>query len=250
MHRFYLPGTTAERGGTLWLREGEAHHALRVLRLRPGDEVVVLNGTGGVFECVVEGADRRSVELRVMNARMVPPFPYRVTLFQSVIKGKAMDYAIQKATELGTFRIAPVLTARSVAQVEEENAESRAAKWETIAIESIKQCGSPWLPRIERPRSFSAWMAAGERFDLVLIGAIDGSRRHPRDCFDDFRRRTDRRPADLAVWIGPEGDFTAAEREAVLAGGGQPVTFGPLVLRSETAAVHALSIIHYEMQAP
>src|SRR5256885_2084393 len=139
MHRFYLPPAECQKD-SITLPERESHHAVNVLRLRPRARVVVLNGAGDELHCEVRQADRRAVSLKVVRKNAISPLPGQVTLVQAVTKGKAMDLIVQKATELGAHRIVPILSERAGAEV----ARGKVEKWEAIAIEAIKQCGSAW----------------------------------------------------------------------------------------------------------
>ena len=117
-------------------------------------------------------------------------------------------------------------------------------------MEALKQCGSAWLPRVEAPLTPQAFVARGEKFDLALIASLQSDARHPREYFNEFRLERKRPPISVCIWVGPEGDFTQAEVNAVRAAGALPVTLGQLVLRSDTAAIYCLSVIHYELQSP
>ena len=134
--------------------------------------------------------------------------------------------------------------------LDDEGAAQKAEKWRQTAIEAIKQCGTPWLPRIEEPLSLAAFMARKETFELALVGSLQSGARHPRQCFEEFRARHQRSPTTLAWWIGPEGDFTLEELALIRSTGAQPVSFGSNVLRCETAATYALSIVNYELGDP
>jgi 16S rRNA (uracil1498-N3)-methyltransferase len=249
VHRFHLPAARND-DTLLTLTGGEAHHALRVLRLRRGERVTVLNGAGGEFLCEVREVDHRSVQLAVIQTTLTPPLPCRLTLAQSVAKGKTMDLIVQKATELGAHRISPIISERTVAQIDEEDAAAKVEKWRAVAIEAIKQCGSPWLPRIDPPCPLGKLLQSGESHDLSFVASLREDARHPRDYFQAFRREHRREPRSIRVWIGPEGDFTPAELDAMLSGGALPITLGPLVLRSETAAICALAVVNYETSSP
>jgi 16S rRNA (uracil1498-N3)-methyltransferase len=248
MHRFYLPPEQCHEP-TLMLSDREAHHALHVLRLRRGERVGVLDGAGHEFQCEVRDCDRSTAQLGVLQKNFSPPLPYQVTLLQAVPKGKLIEFIIEKATELGAFRIVPIHSERMTTQLDDETAPQKVQKWRTVAIEAIKQCGSPWLPQIERPLPLKQFLARKEKFELPLIASLQSDRRHPRECFREFKAKQDRLPTSLCVWVGPEGDFTPAEVSAIKAQGALPVTLGPLVLRSETAAVYCLSVLNYELQA-
>src|SRR5256885_2058699 len=120
MHRFYLPPAECKTG-TLTLTGGEAHHASRALRLRRGDEAVILDGAGSEFFCMVADANRSSVQLTVTKKNSVPRLPYQITLLQAVPKGKIIEAIIQKASELGVHRVVPLLTERVTTRLEGEN---------------------------------------------------------------------------------------------------------------------------------
>jgi 16S rRNA (uracil1498-N3)-methyltransferase len=249
MHRFYL-SPTQTRSPLLTLSKSDAHHALHVLRLRENERAVVLDGAGHEFLCQVQTLGRETVVLKVLQTHALPALPYRVTLAQAITRAKTMDLIVQKATELGVHRLVPIISERSVPQVEEENVAGKLAKWQATMIEAIKQCGSPWLPRIDPPQAPQKFASSGERFDLTLLASLQDDARHPREYFQSFAAERQRPPKSVCVWVGPEGDFTPAEINAVRQAGALPITLGQLILRSETAAIYCLSILNYELQAP
>lgn len=248
MHRFYLPPEQCG-GALLCLADREAHHALNVLRLQRGERVTVLDGTGNQFLCDVQSVDRKSVQLGVVEKSMAAPRPCAITLLQSVPKGKMFEDIVDKATQLGVARIVPILSKRVTMRLEPGDAAPKVEKWRQVAIETIKQCGSPWLPQIDAPLAPNKWLEGHESFDLTLVGSLQTTRRHPREYLLEFQKHNGRLPKTVAVWIGPEGDFTLAEMEAIETSGAKPITLGPLVLRAETAAVYCLSFLNYELQA-
>jgi 16S rRNA (uracil1498-N3)-methyltransferase len=249
MHRFYLPPPECH-SDLLVLNKCESHHALSVLRIRERERVQVLNGAGDEFLCEVQQADRRGVSLKVLKKSAIPALPFEVTLAQAVTKGKTMEWIVQKAAELGVHRIVPILSERTVARLEAHDAGSKVGKWQVTAIEAIKQCGSAWLPRIEAPQTPQSFLTRNEKLELSLIASLQDDALHPRKHFDSFLAEHQRRPKSVCVWVGPEGDFTPSEVNAVRASGALPITLGPLVLRSETASIYCLSIINYELQSP
>lgn len=245
MHRFYL--TPAEcKTGPLKLAGREAHHALHVLRVRRGDHVTVLDGAGRELSCAVEDFDRDKVRLTILEARSVPASPCQITLLQALPKGKIIESIIQKATELGVARIVPLLTERVVTELDEKNAERKAEKWQQVAIEAIKQCGTAWLPRVESPVTPAEFLARKEEFELPLVASLQPGSQHPKSYFREFESKHRRKPLSACIWIGPEGDFTPTEVAAIVSAGALPITLGKLVLRVETAATYCLSILNYE----
>jgi 16S rRNA (uracil1498-N3)-methyltransferase len=247
MHRFYL---TPEHcaGAALRLHGREAHHALRVLRVKYGELVAVLDGMGNEFLCTVEHCSRDAVTLSVSLKNFTPSPLLPVTLLVAVPKGKIIEDIIQKAVELGARRIVPLLTERVATHLDAEAAADKRDKWRQVAVEAIKQCGALWLPKIETPVRIEQILARPERFDFALVGSLQTERRHPREYFEEFQTKHGRRPQNAAVWIGPEGDFTLDELKMIEAAGAQPITLGPLTLRVETAAIYCLSILNYELQ--
>jgi 16S rRNA (uracil1498-N3)-methyltransferase len=247
MHRFYLPPERCA-GDSLRLDGREAHHALHVLRLKRGELVTVLDGNGNEFMCTVENAARNAVTLSVSLKNFVPALPCPVTLLQAVPKGKIIESIIQKSVELGARRIVPILSERVVTHLDDEDAENKREKWQTVAIEAVKQCGAAWLPKVEAPVTIEQFLARKEKFDLSLVGSLQKERRHPREVLSEFETKHGRLPQSVGVWVGPEGDFTLDELKTIQSSGALPISLGNLVLRVETAAVYCLSILNYELQ--
>jgi 16S rRNA (uracil1498-N3)-methyltransferase len=249
MHRFYLPPESCA-GDLFRLDAREAHHALHVLRLKRGDQAVVLDGVGNEFFCEVENATRSLLTLRVKRKNYILPPPCSITLIVGIPKAKIIENIIQKSVELGAKKIVPLLTERVVTQIDpiSRDAEHKREKWRQVAIEAIKQCGAAWLPKIEAPMTIEQVLARTEKFDLALVGSLQKERRHPRDIFREFEKTNGSLPESIAVWIGPEGDFTLDELQTIQSSGAQPISLGNLTLRVETAAIYCLSILNYELR--
>jgi 16S rRNA (uracil1498-N3)-methyltransferase len=248
MHRFYLPPAECKTA-PLTLAGREAHHALHVLRMRKGDQVTILDGAGREFLCAVENFDRDKIQLAVVQTKTIAAPPCPITLLQAVPKGKIIESIIQKATELGVARIVPLLTERVVIDLDDKHAARKTEKWQQVAIEAIKQCGAAWLPRVESPVTPKEFLALAEKFELPLVASLQPGAQHPRKYFQKFKAQHGRKPQSACVWIGPEGDFTAAEVAAITSAGALPITLGQLVLRVETAATYCVSILDYELTA-
>jgi 16S rRNA (uracil1498-N3)-methyltransferase len=247
MHRFYLPPEHCA-GAALRLDGREAHHALRVLRVKYGEMVAVLDGIGNEFLCTVDHCSREAVTLSVSLKNFTAAAPCPVTLLVAVPKGKIIEDIIQKSVELGASRVVPLLTERVATHLDAAAVADKREKWQQVAVEAIKQCGALWLPKIETPVAIGPFLSRPDKFELSLVGSLQTERRHPRECFEEFQARHGRRPQSAAVWIGPEGDFTLEELRAIQNSGAQPISLGKLVLRVETAAVYCLSILNYELR--
>jgi 16S rRNA (uracil1498-N3)-methyltransferase len=249
MHHFYLSPDQCV-GTSLVLAGSEAHHARDVARIRRGERVTVVDGAGQALLCELIDYAGDEVRLSVLERNRQTEPPARITLLQAVPKGKLMEVIIQKATELGVHRIVPLLSQRVVADLDEAAAARKAQKWKLVALEAIKQCGSAWLPVVEMPLTPDQFLGRQESFELPLIASLEKGSRPARDCFSAFRSVHGRNPGSACIWVGPEGDFTPAETEAIRSHGALPISLGQLVLRTETAAIYCLSVLHYELQPP
>ena len=234
MHRFFVSNLQQPV-----LTAAEAYHCRQVLRLQAGDLVDVFDGCGHAAHCVITEVSKPAVRLKVLTQTQTPARRCRITLAQAVPK-KSMDLIVQKATELGVAAIVPLLSERTVVRL--DAAAPKLDRWREIALESCKQCGNNWLPTIEAPRSAMDYFSNPGTFDLQLIASLQPDARPLPELLPAVL------PKSVLILIGPEGDFTPAEIAAAQAAGGRPLTLGPLVLRAETAALYALSVLHYELQ--
>lgn len=245
--RFFLPPESCN-ADLLVLEGREARHAAQVIRLRPGDLLTVLNGRGDLLDCEVQESRHDRLALRVLVRRHSPPPPCPIMLIQAVPRGRVMDDIVTKATELGASRVIPVLTARTVVHLDDSAAGAKSDKWLQSAVEAVKQCGNPWLPRVDAPVSFDSLIAQPASAELSLVCALTPDSTCPGECIRRFIINNQRPPRSVSVWIGPEGDFTPEELGAIRAAGAHAITLGPLVLRADTAATSAIAIIGHELR--
>ena len=243
MHRFYIPPETWNIDA-LALDEAETHHAVDVLRMNPGDKAVVFNGRGAEATVEVATITRKSVTLKKLLQGKSAPIGCQITLAQAVPKGKNMDLIVQKAVELGVAAISPLISERTVVQVEEDDAARKQQKWQAVAIEAAKQCGQNWLPRVDPPRSPKEFFSHPAKHDLMLIASLQPDAMHLKKFLAE---NTGKAPKSVLVLVGPEGDFTPAEIGLAKSHGCRPLTLGPIVLRTETAAIYCLSVLSYEL---
>lgn len=247
------------------LTADESHHLIVVNRCQRGDPVVAFDGRGREWECECAEAAKTAAVLRVKSTRPSTPLPCAITIAQALPKGATMDEIVRQATELGAARIVPLLTERTQVHLDEDRAGKKVEKWRVAAIEAAKQCGNPWVPEIAPVQSLETFLrgtfasttsaapATGNVempvFDLKFVASLHAGARPLRGVVDNWRAEHNR-PPHQALWlVGPEGDFSPAEMAACAAAGCVPVTLGPLVLRCDTAAVSALSVLSYELQS-
>jgi 16S rRNA (uracil1498-N3)-methyltransferase len=248
MHRFYI-ATENWNVDALALRESEVHHARDVLRLDPGERVVVFNGRGHEITAEITKVTREEIQLRKLHEARMAPLRCEITLAQAIPKGKNMDMIVQKAVELGAAEIAPIISDRTIVHLQDKDAVEKQAKWQQVAIEAAKQCGQNWLPTVQVPRKLSAFFDGVASLQLRLIGSLQSDAMHLKTVLADYEREHRDRPASVLMCIGPEGDFTPAELNLARSHGCRPITLGPIILRVETAAIYCLSVLSYELLA-
>lgn len=253
MQRYFVP-PSAMQSERVVIEGGDARHIARVMRMSSGMRIIVCDGEGRVWEVelLAVRADRvvgRRVAEREETAE--PPIP--IVLVQALLKGDKMDWLVQKATELGVTALYPFVAERSVARLDgaSDKAAHRQSRWQAIAKEAAEQSGRSRMPTIARP------IGVGD-VEAVLGPALRGHRVFIADealacrgdapslfmCLERIRADAANVPVPpIAVIIGPEGGFTDAERERFAALGAEPVGLGRRILRAETAALFALSLI-------
>jgi 16S rRNA (uracil1498-N3)-methyltransferase len=263
MPRFYLP-PEQWRLEPLSLTDAEAHHCRNVLRLGVGEQITVFNGLGVEATAKIDSLGDRAVHLRKIEERSTPPPACRITLAQAIPKGKNMDLIVQKAVELGAAEIIPLITERTVVYLDQRGAAQKQSKWQNIAIEAAKQCGQNWLPEVRTPRTITVFFndveagvspatLASEQparlplHQLRLIGSLEPGARSLKIVLRDHSTRSGGKPTAVLILVGPEGDFTPAEYTLAHRHGCEPVAFGPIILRVETAAIYCLSVLSYEL---
>ncbi len=231
------------RRGEVLLGEEESHHLLRVLRLDAGASVELFDGEGHWAEAMLAGRAGRRARLTIEKVHGEPPVRAELVLIQSLPKGQKQDLIIQKAVELGVSGLVFVESEHAVARLG-ESAERKTARWERIAVNAAAQCGRNRLPFLFAARSFSEALAdRGERPRWLLLAEPAPPARPLRDVFGEAREAgVDR----IAACIGPEGGFSAGERGIALAAGARPVSLGPHILRTETAALFVMAAWAYE----
>lgn len=249
--RAYTPDATADAEE---IRPGadESHHLVAVNRCGRGDPVVAFDGRGREWFCECTDPAKSAAVLRVKESRQATPLPCAITLAQALPKGATMDDIIRQATELGAARIVPLVSERTQVHLEADRQDKKLEKWRTTAIEAAKQCGNPWLPELGAVQKFSTFLASAKDYDLKLVASLHPGATSLKAAIAHYRsRHSAGRPnaPHKVLWlVGPEGDFSPAEMTAAVMAGFAPITLGPLVLRCDTAAVAALSVLSHELQ--
>lgn len=222
------------------LEKRESHHLVKVFRARAGDSVEMLNGKGRRYIGRLTCADAKAAEVEIEQVKNVAAPKHKITLLQALPKGKAMDLILRTVTEIGASRLQPVYTSQSEVRLPRERVDGKLEKWRATTIEASKQCGLPFLPEVLSPLSLTDWLRRNPEGsdELRIVASLEAGSRLLLDALSAAEL-----PGRIILAIGPEGDFSINEYEALRGGGFIPVRLGDNVLRAETAAAYMLSVI-------
>lgn len=204
---------------------------------------MLFDGEGREAEAVVSGVGAREALLRMGPIRARPPSPWEITLALAVPGNVKMDEIVNQAIQLGAGRIVPLVTERTVTRFTPERWRSRQERLNRIAVETAKQCGVGRLPSVEPLARWEEFLGAFPSYDLILMASVEGPHEPLASVLAEKPAR------NVLLLIGPEGDFTREEIEAAVARGTRRFSLGPTILRCETAAASALSILGFLLRS-
>jgi 16S rRNA (uracil1498-N3)-methyltransferase len=223
------------------LSHDEARHLQTVLRVKSGEKVELFDGCGVTRLAGIRRVDRAGVQLEALGACVKHAAPAcRLTLFACISKGSRMDWTVEKAVELGVACLVPVVSERTIVRLDEGAALAKGGRWSRVASEAARQCGAVWLPEIEPPCTLAAAAARLPQQAPVFVAALSPQARPLRAVLAGCGPVP---PLQAGWFVGPEGDFTPAELDSLIAAGAWPVSLGRNVLRTETAAVYGLCVL-------
>lgn len=239
-YRSFLFTNVSLSAQKLTLEERESNHLVRVLRARMGDTVEVLDGRGNCFLGYIDQADSKAVRVAIESLERSPKQSPKITLVQSIPKGKRMDLILRIATEIGAARVQPIFTAQGDVHIKEERLLPKMEKWKLTMIEACKQCGLRFLPDLANPVTVEEFLInlSGAKNSLRIVASLEPSTIPLREVL-----LNDRSMDEVIVAVGPEGDFTSSEYAQLKTHGFKPVRLGNNILRSETAVAYVLSVI-------
>lgn len=254
MPRFFVEEEIPADATTWGISGDDARHIRTVLRMSPGDALILCDGRRTDIQARILALTSDVVELSLGERQEnQTESPLDIWLFQGLPKSDKMDAIIQKSVELGVSRIIPVACERSVAKLEAKDSVRKTERWNKIAREAAKQCGRGLLPLVEAPVSFREAIQLAAESDLALIpweSERDQSIRRLLTTEEPrllALQKQGQRPR-VAILIGPEGGFSMAEVDHALASGLKPVTLGRRILRTETAGPAVLAMLGYQFE--
>ncbi|PJE79337.1 Ribosomal RNA small subunit methyltransferase E [invertebrate metagenome] len=232
--RIYSPQTLAE-GAQVNLCDSAANHVIKVLRMQADHPVILFDGKGQAFQGNITSIHKKNVLVTLLS--LIPDItdsPLRIELGQTLSRGERMDWAIQKATEMGVTEITPLFSERCEVKLPRERQEKRLQHWRQIAVSACEQCGRSTLPMIHSPLTVTQWLdERSTELNFVL---------HHRT---EKKLTGYTKPASLSLLIGPEGGLTPGEINAAREKHFNSLALGPRVLRTETAPITAITLMQY-----
>ena len=234
------------RDGKIRLEGPDVNHIKNVLRMKPGEDVRISDGSGNVYLCCVDAYEEGTAVLDILKELdSDTELPSEIVLFQGLPKGDKMDWIVQKAVELGAHAVVPFSAKRSIVKLDEKKAKKKQERWQAIAKGAAEQSGRSRIPEVRQLTTFAGALDAASDLDVVLI---------PYEL-EEGMEETARTIENIApgqsvgIFIGPEGGFEETEVEQAKERGAQPVTLGKRILRTETAGLTTLSILMYHLES-
>lgn len=226
-------------GVTVKLSENAATHATRVLRLNEGDVINLFNGDGFDYACELILVKKNEVLTKVKGSAAINnESPLNITLLQGISSGDRMDYTIQKAVELGVKQIQPIATERSVVKLSAERAEKRVEHWQNVVISACEQCGRATIPPVLAPKTLPNWLAINPQSNAtrILLNPIGAKR-----LAELAKPSSEIQLQPIQLLVGAEGGLSNTEIDTAISQGFQSIVLGPRILRTETAALTAIT---------
>ncbi|MCQ2499925.1 MAG: 16S rRNA (uracil(1498)-N(3))-methyltransferase [Lachnospiraceae bacterium] len=244
MYRFFVNADQIQ-DGTIRIEGEDVNHIRSVLRMRPGEEILISSGDEWEYTCKIASMTTEEVVAEILDAQKPgKELPSRICLFQCLPKGDKMELIIQKAVELGAREIVPVSSKRCVVKLDGKRAVSKVARWNAISESAAKQSKRMLVPEVSEIMTYDQALAYAETMDIRLIPyeraeGMAGTRKVLESITPG---------QSIGILIGPEGGFEEKEVQKAMEKGFEPITLGKRILRTETAGLTTLSILMYLLE--
>ncbi len=243
-HFFVSPENISEK--TVTVIGNDVNHIKNVLRMKIGEKFIANDGNGASYCCEISKFSEDMIIASIVDGQLMSnELPVKLVLFQGLPKADKLELIIQKGVELGVSEIYPVEMSRCVVKLDEKKKKSKTARWQSISESAAKQSGRTVIPEIHEPVSFANALKIAESVDLLLV---------PYECADSMAALKDKiskvkESMTVGIFIGPEGGYEESEIEKAKAAGGEIVSLGKRILRTETASIAALAICMFNIEA-
>lgn len=244
MYRFFVEENQIFQDEII-IRGADVNHIKNVLRMKPGETVLISNGNDREYRCVIGEISEDEVKVKIEDVDgPVRELPIKVTLFQALPKGDKMETIIQKMVELGVYEIVPVSTKRCIVKLDNKKAVAKTKRWNAISESAAKQSKRGIIPEVLMPLSYKEALKKAKDMDMLLIPYEEAENMsHTREIIDKIKSGM-----TVGVFIGPEGGFAYEEVEAAMKTGAYDITLGKRILRTETAGMALMSVLMFKME--
>lgn len=245
MYHFFVPAENISDTEVV-INGGDFNHIKNVLRMKTGEKFIANDGNGASYCCSIREFVGESVVADIEKGQLESTeLPVHLVLFQGLPKSDKLELIIQKAVELGASEIVPVEMARCVVKLDEKKKKSKLSRWQSIAESAAKQSGRTVVPCVQGVMSFNEALKYSEELDMLLV---------PYECADSMKKMQAKLSElkggmSIGIFIGPEGGYEEFEIEKAKEHGGEIVSLGKRILRTETAAIAALSICMFNIES-
>ncbi len=253
MSRFFVNPQNVGNACISIIEKDDIHHITKVLRLKKGDKIDISDSIEWEYKTEIVCMEEEYIETKILDKQKFAREPeVKITLFQGLPKQGKMEVIIQKAVELGVFKIVPVFTDRSIV-TDNGKMGKKIERWQKIADEAVKQCRRGIIPKISEELKFKDMLEQFENFDLVLFPYENEENRSIKKSLQSYQAlhtlpSLPKKPQTVAIIIGPEGGFSEKEATALKGIGADSVTLGKTILRTETAGLAAIAMVMYELE--
>lgn len=245
MYRFYAEECQIKESQII-IDGSDVNHIKNVLRMKCQDEIIICNGRGKDFYCIIKEISSTEITAEIQSVQDTgTELPAKIYLFQGLPKKDKMELIIQKAVELGVYEIIPVMTRRTVVKLEDKKKEwKKLERWQSIAASAAKQSMRGIIPKVAEVMDYKSAINFAKTLEYSIV---------PYEKEDDICKTKEilrgvRGQKSIGIFIGPEGGFEESEVEAAIEAGIYPITLGKRILRTETAGLTILSIIMFELE--
>ena len=244
MQQFFVTADQVQEN-QIYIEGTDVNHMKNVLRMRPGEKLGISDGNNHHYICQVEKYEDAQAVLTILEEESVDTeLPSKVYLFQGLPKGDKMELIVQKAVELGVYKIVPVAMKRCVVRLDDKKAAKKADRWNSIAESAAKQAGRSRIPEVTMPLSYKEALKMAEELDVTLLPyELAGGMEVTREVISQIKSGQ-----SVGIFIGPEGGFEQEEVDAAVSMGAKVITLGRRILRTETAGLATLAVLMFELE--
>lgn len=244
MQHFFVTPSQVD-AGLIYIEGSDVNHMKNVLRMRFGEKVTVSDGNNRQYICQVEDYEGERAVLKIIEEKLVDTeLPSHIYLFQGLPKQEKMELIVQKCVELGIYEVVPVMMKRCVVKLDTKKAAKKVERWNGIAESAAKQAGRGFIPEVMQIQSYPEALEIAKKLDVILVPyELAEGMEETRKILSSIRPGQ-----SVGIFIGPEGGFEREEVERALEAGGQVVTLGKRILRTETAGLALLSVLMFHLE--